>query len=225
MYKENNKVFYLKNDKFYTLYDFNAQAGDKWTIYGDDNIGDFCNYDPVGEVIVDSVKTMTINGQELKALYTSPASSSYWGFNGVIIEQIGCITHMLPQALDCSVDVPHEIGPLRCYEDSTIGSYKSTYWDKPEYDCEVLWNYNPVDDKNKSQIEYFPNPAEEYLSIRFLDDQFNKYIHFEIWNMNGQLVKTKQNSKKLFVGNLPPGVYYALVSTSRDVFSFKFLKK
>ncbi len=225
MYEENKKIFYLKNDQFYILYDFNAQAGDKWTIYGEDNIGDFCNYDPVGEVIVDSVKDITINGKELKALYTSPTNSSNWGFNGVIIEQIGCIAHMLPQALDCAIDVPHEIGPLRCYEDSTIGSYKSTYWDKSEYDCETLWNYTSIDDKKNSQIEYFPNPVTEYLNIRLPDAQINKDISFEIWNINGQLIEIEQNSKKLFVGHLSPGVYYALISTPSNIFSFKFLKQ
>ncbi|RIJ47224.1 T9SS C-terminal target domain-containing protein [Maribellus luteus] len=225
MYQENNKVFYLKNDQFFTLYDFNARAGDSWTIYGNDNLGDFCNYDPLGEIVVDSVKNITINDKELKLLYTSPAASSNWGFNDVIIEQVGCLTHMLPQALECVLDIPSHLGPLRCYSDSFLGNYKSTRWDKSEYNCDALFNYTAVTDREDSRIRYFPNPVEDYLNLQFPDARAHGDVQVEIRNINGSLLKTGHTAKRLFVGNLPSGVYYVTITTSEERSSFKFIKK
>ena len=225
MFKENNKVFYWKNGLFYTLYDFNAQTGEKWTIYGKDNVGDFCNYDSLGVVTVDSISYMTINGKELKVLYTSPFDSSDWGFGGLIIENIGCINHILPQAVDCALDIPHEFGPLRCYNDNNLGNYKTNYWEDSNYDCDALWYYTSVKDIKNNQIQYFPNPAEDYLNIKLTKAYNKKPIQIQIFDIDGVLIYAIQNTDKISVKNLPPGLYYSKVTNSEQTFYFKFIKK
>jgi nucleoside-specific outer membrane channel protein Tsx len=44
-YQEDGIVYYLKNGRFYTLYDFNATQGDKWTVYGSGRYREMCDYD------------------------------------------------------------------------------------------------------------------------------------------------------------------------------------
>lgn len=225
-YEEDSVIYYWKNGHFYTLYDFTAESGDKWTIYGNDNVGDFCGYDSLGVVVVDSVSTVTINNQELKALYTSSDNSSNWGFQDVILERIGCFSYFLPQALDCAVDIPHENGRLRCYEDDKLGQYKSSYWEISNQECDVLKYYTLSDDKKFSKIQIFPNPAKDYLNIHFSGTRHeNSFIQIDIFDMNGKKLNTYQSPTKIFVGDLPSGFYYAKIFESNQVNYFKFLKE
>ncbi len=226
MYEEDKKVYCWKNQHFYLLYDFNAQPGDRWTIYGEDNIGNFCKYDSLGIVVVDSVKTVKINGYDLKALYTSPYELSNWSFNGVILEHIGCVTHILPQAKECVLDIPHENGPLRCYEDSILGKYKTDYWDNSNFECDVLFYYTSVSDIEYNLVNIFPNPVEDYLSFQLFDiSNKSESFQIEILNLNGQVLKTHQTTDKVFVGDFLPGIYLLRISNSPQVLCFKFIKK
>lgn len=225
-YEKDSVVYYWKNGHFYTLYDFTAKPGDKWTIYGNDNIGDFCGYDSLGVVVVDSVSTMTINNQELKVLYTSPDSSSNWGFEDVILERIGCLYYLLPMARDCAVDVPNENGRLRCYEDDNLGFYKTPYWEQSNYECDVLWYYSLADDKKFNRIQIYPNPVKNYLNIRFSDTHYgNSFIQTDIFDINGKKLNTYRSPGKIFVSHLSRGVYYARIFESNQVYYFKFLKE
>lgn len=226
MYEEDKKVYYWKNQHFYHLYDFSAQPGDKWTIYGEDNIGNFCNYDSLGVVVVDSVKTVNINGYDLKALYTSPYEFSNWSFNGVILEYIGCVTHILPQAKECVLDIPHENGPLRCYEDSILGKYKTDYWHESKFECNALFYYTSSKDNEYSSVNIFPNPVEDYLNFQLFDIS-NKSENFqiEVLNIYGNVIKTVQITDKVFVGDFLPGIYLVRISISPEVSCFKFIKK
>jgi hypothetical protein len=221
LYEEDKRVYCWINKHFYLLYDFNAQPGETWTIYGNDNIGNFCNYDSLGVVVVDSVKTLKINGYDLKALYTSPSESSNWGFNGVILEHIGCVTHILPQAKECVLDIPHENGPLRCYEDNIFGKYKTDYWDRSNFECDVLFYYTSVKDDEFGSINIFPNPVEDYLNFQLFDIP-NKSENFqiEVLNINGNVIKTVQITDKVFVGDFLPGIYLLRISISPQVLCF-----
>ena len=141
-YQEDGIVYYLKNGRFYTLYDFNAKQGDKWTVYGSGKYREICDYDSLGVVVVDSVSTVIVNDQTLKAIYTSPDSASDWYFEGVILERIGNITHLFPQSEGCVLDFPDGEGSLRCYEDSIIGIYKGGYCQLINCTCDELKNYD-----------------------------------------------------------------------------------
>jgi hypothetical protein len=141
-YEEDGIVYYWKNGRFYTLYDFNAKQGDKWTVYGSGRYREMCDYDSLGVVVVDSVSTVIVNNQILKAIYTSPDSASDWHFEGVILERIGNITHLFPKSEGCVLDFPDDEGSLRCYEDSLIGIYKANYCQLVNCECDELKNYD-----------------------------------------------------------------------------------
>lgn len=225
-YLEDNVVYYFKDGDFYTLYDFNAQPGDKWAVYGHDNIGDFCKYDPIGKVVVDSVSTITINNYELKVLYTSPDSSSKWGFQGAIIEKVGSLGHFLPMAVECAVDIPYENGMLRCYQDSLFGKYKTYLWEKSEYDCDLLKLFSYSNECSNIDIRVFPNPAKDYLNIRYGGSHSDAKINqFEIFDIHGKKYNTHISSEKFFIANLPRGFYILRITASNEFFSLPFLKE
>lgn len=74
----------------------------------------------------------------------------------------------------------------------------------------------------KPKIQIFPNPVSDIISISGLD----KMTSVEIFNMNGQLIKTDQLGNKINVSALIPGVYLLRV-TAKDsqIHEFKFVKK
>ena len=123
-YQDNSKIYLYTKGNFVQLYDFNPTVGDVWET---SEIPNFFNYSPswhdptdttscpAGKVVVDSVKTMFINNQSLKAIYTSPYNFSKKYYYGVILEGIGCLDYMLPNDLCYPiVDIPRPDN-LRCY--------------------------------------------------------------------------------------------------------------
>lgn len=225
-YEKDSVVYYLKNGHFYTLYDFSARPGDKWMVYGSGNYRDHCGYDSLGVVVVDSIANLTINSQKLKAIYTSPEKNSDWGYKGVILERIGNITHPLPKAKDCLVDVPDDEGQLRCYEDNIIGVYTAEYCRSANCECNGLKNYTSLNTIKNSSLQVNPNPVKDYLDIKCLNNNvFNGITIAEIYNLKGEMVGTFRNPDKLFVGSLNKGFYILKLSFSDQILYFKFIKE
>lgn len=225
-YEKDSVVYYWKNGHFYTLYDFSARPGDKWTVYGTGNYRDYCGYDSLGIVVVDSVTNLTINSQKLKAIYTSPEKDSDWGYKGVILERIGNATHLLPKSKDCLVDVPDNEGQLRCYEDNIIGVYKAEYCRLVNCECKELKNYTSVNTVKNSSLLVNPNPVKDYLDIKSLNNNvLNGVTTAEIYNLKGESMGTFRNPDKLFVGYLNKGFYILKLSFSDQILNFKFIKE
>lgn len=225
-YEKDSVVYYWKKGRFYTLYDFGARSGDKWTVYGSGIFRDFCGYDSLGVVVVDSIATVTINSKKLKAIYTSPDANSDWHFEGAILERVGNITHILPKAKECAVDVPDDEGPLRCYEDSIIGVYKAAYCLSVNCECNELKNYTSVNNIKNSSFRIYPNPVKDYLNFQCTNNYLlNSYINAEIYNLKGEKVGTYRNPDKLLVGFLNRGFYFLKLSFSDQTLYLKFVKE
>ena len=224
-YEKDSVVYYWKKGRFYTLYDFSARPGDKWTVYGSGIYMDYCGYDSLGVVVVDSVATLTINNQKLKAIYTSPDINSDWYFEGVILERIGNITHLLPKSEECILDTPDDEGQLRCYEDSIVGLYKASCR-LFDCDCKELKNYTSVNSIKNRLFQIYHNPVKDYLDIQCPNNfLFNGFTNAEIYNMKGEKVGTFRNPDKLFVGFLNRGFYFLKLSFSDQILYLKFIKE
>lgn len=225
-YEKDSVIYYWKNGNFYTLYDFKARPGDKWTVYGSGIFRDFCGYDSLGVVVVDSVANITINNQKLRAIYTSSDNYSNWSFEGVILELVGNITHMLPKAKECVLDVPDEEGVLRCYEDNIIGVYKSGYCWSIDCKCNELRNYTSVNNVMNSSFRVYPNPVKDYLNIQCLNNySYNGFISAEIYNMNGKKAGSFRNLESIFVGYLDRGFYLLKLLFLDQTLYFKIIKE
>lgn len=74
----------------------------------------------------------------------------------------------------------------------------------------------------KPKIQIFPNPVTDIISISGLDNMTS----IEIFNMNGQLIKTDQLGNKINVSALTPGVYlFRVTAKDSQIHEFKFVKK
>lgn len=225
-YEKDSVVYYWKNGHFYTLYDFGAHPGDKWTVYGSGMYKDFCKYDSLGTVVVDSICSLTISNKKLKAIYTSPYKNSDWSYKGVILEKIGNISHLLPKAKECGVDIPDSEGQLRCYEDNIIGVYKSSYCKSFDCKCNDLKYYTSVNTLDHSSFQVYPNPAKDYLEIKCLTNNvLNGNVIAEIYSLKGEIVGAFRNPDKLFVGSLNKGFYILKLLLSDQILYFKFIKE
>jgi hypothetical protein len=224
-YEKDSVVYYWKNGHFYTLYDFSARKGDKWTVYGTASYKDYCGYDSLGVVVVDSVTTLTINNQKLRAIYTSPDIGSNWRFKGVILERVGNITHLLPKSEGCLLDIPDDEGSLRCYEDNSLWLYKTGYCRLVDCICNELKNYTSVNSISNNSLLKYPNPVKNYLKIHQDNDLSNNLIATEIYDMKGEKIITYENADNLYVGFLKRGLYIVKLSYKDHNSLLKIIKE
>ena len=119
MYSRNDSVSEYYNHSFHLLYNFRAQKGDSITITSLSK-----------KMVVDSTRTIDINGHMLRVQYVTCTDRMSFDFSGKVIEGIGNLKFMFP-TLDFNYD-----GPLRCYSDPVTGSYINPVWNST--DCEKI---------------------------------------------------------------------------------------
>ena len=186
-YEDSSKVYYFNSNQFATLYDFNKNSGETWTI-----MNDTCEI----IVTVDSTSTETINGFTLKVQYVSGP------FYGKILEHIGHTERPSPFSCDDgAIDFNYYTG-LRCYQDSIIGYHSFGIAPSCNYTTTVKEKL-----ENKLGLNIFPNPSTNQITIQ---TNFNKNCNYSIYNSLGQLVKkgiVQSNTATLFIGELKSGIY------------------
>lgn len=153
VYEQGNTVYYFRNNKFYTLYDFNATVGSKWEIHSNSST---CS--STDSVIVDSIKTTRINSIPLKTLFVHSKNKNIT-FTNAIIEKIGCIGYLFPEPI-CVTDI-NEGGPLRCYSDSSNWSYQTNV--SPTCDYVTAINENSY---LSCTIQIYPNPISDFIYLK-----------------------------------------------------------
>ena len=126
-YQTGDSVLFYRDGAFYLVYNFGLNVGDTMEIYNPDN--KYCGDDWLyGNVVVESIKTLDINGTQLKEFnFTSADPDPYYSrFSDRYhyIEKIGTTTNLFGE--DCIADNfgAGIFGSLRCYEDEEIGHYQ-----------------------------------------------------------------------------------------------------
>ena len=171
---------------FQKLYDFNAKAGEKWTILltVGTEVVDSVTYS------VDSISLLTINDLSLKVfhtsiythqrIYESHSHSKY-------IEKIGDIGYFFPWKLRYCDD--NFFYGLRCYEDNEVGFYSTGIVDS----CNYVFDWVSINiTRDDQRISIFPNPVSDILNIRVDNSQFFKY---KVFNTEGQIILVGEASK------------------------------
>ena len=79
-------------------------------------------------------------------------------------------------------------------------------------------------------INVFPNPASENITISFTYPNGGAVNEVSVFNSIGEKVLTqniasKKLSNKLFVGNLPTGVYFLVLKDEKNSYRTKFIKE
>ncbi len=73
-----------------------------------------------------------------------------------------------------------------------------------------------------STISIFPNPASDVVKITDLE---NELVKIEVYNVNGQKVISKSNTKILKVDALKTGIYFVKIFTKKGVSTIKLIKE
>ena len=135
-YQTGDSVLFYRDGDFHLVYNFGLNVGDTMELYNPDNktcpIYDWMDVREedlmYGHVVVESIKTLDINGTQLKEFnFVSADPDSYYSrFSDRYhyIEKIGTTTNLFGE--DCIADNfgGGIFGDLRCYEDEEIGHYQ-----------------------------------------------------------------------------------------------------
>jgi hypothetical protein len=183
VYTENDSVFFYSEVtmQFELLYDFSAEVGSSWTIYGLlDMVRDV-------EITVTGVSTEEIGGEQLRVWHIESNFNAEW-WSDRIIERIGSPHFFTPVTAthgSSSSGILAAAG-VRCYEDSSI--FVKLWFQ----DCEWYHDISSVEEYPLDIVfRVYPNPANDVLNI-FLesDGTFSSSgLKFEIIDyVNGSAV-------------------------------------
>lgn len=230
-YTENN-VVYLTNvagSSFDTLYNFNANVGDKWSLTPK-------NYTCCAKSRVNVVATGTqvIDGVILKWLkvsingFSGYSNSPTGPFNDTIIERIGALKYSLFVTFPICPYVSD--GPLekslRCYRDNQIADYKKTTGV-----CDYLYTSTTGNAETEltNKISIYPNPANTEIFVK-AEEFEDKPCTIKIINLLGQVayetpIISKKGEFSVDLNSLPKGIYQLEIITSdKRIFTQKLVK-
>ncbi|HAQ64624.1 MAG TPA: hypothetical protein DCR43_02015 [Bacteroidales bacterium] len=217
IYNSNDTVYhYNKYDSsFYPLYLLNISPND--TILIRDRTTPctmneyFCSR---FEYVVDSVSSISLQGNNLKMIYNSATSSSDWMFNRPndhdvypIIDRIGSLKSFF--GVSEMFVLEGEICCLRCYTDSLI-SFKSSYWTN---DCDYLRPlHEPLSIRADvtNDLVVYPNPFNSFINI-----SKDAPTEFELYDSFGRLIM-KGKEKVVNTAFLKEGIYLLKLTLSKS---------
>ena len=208
-------VFYLVNNNFRILYNFNAQVGDSWDLGVDTNDNFMCSK---SIVVVDSIGTTVINNSNRRWIYLRSVDSSSVVLNGKVIEGIGSVNEFLfPVIHNCNPAICPEIDNMQflCYESQSIGLYNPV-----NTICEPYLGVETIEFK---EIKIYPNPATNFLQIENISDK----TIISIFSMDGKIQKsiTLSDNGILKINELAEGIYIIKLQTEKGVIYRKIIKQ
>ncbi len=224
-HKHDSIWFYnsVSNNTWQLLFNFSALPTQSWT-YQAFSSGYLNTY----TVIVNSITALTMNSQNLKALNVTSKVGPYT-YTNTICERIGGMDFLFNTLfynpnVTCDAD---DLQKFLCYEDSTFGVKQFT-----SYPCDYHVGLKEQQ-VNKNQLALYPNPANESITIDFIEINNNGSYKIEIVNSLGQVVKevfrqAQQPKEKSFcidTKDLPNGVYFLQLFDSAQSDSMQSLSK
>ena len=206
MYELNRRVYMynLQLGRFTQLYDFNLNAGEHYTFHPQFAADSFY-------VVIDSTGMDTINGQLRKTQFVHSqyiSAATIYAFTGKIIEGIGNLGCLYPQAASCDAATDG----LRCYQDSALGLY-DTHLAPP---CDTIYIIlDKVEEiKRMLLVRVAPNPFSEKTTLQFDINNIAEGT-ITISDITGRIVREEKffgNSIVIERSYLESGIYYYLIS-------------
>ena len=226
MYDENGKVYFYNQDlnDFTILYDFSAQVGDIWTTQLPTSQF-LIAPDPIN-VQVDSIATISANGQDLKKLYVryyignNPPGPGDPQSYVILVERWGDLMSMFWNFVWPFTICDEEYNQgFRCYEDPEFGFIQ--YLDIP---CDTTYVISSINELSKEiDFSVSPNPTSGELNIT-LANQNNRILGIQVFALKGQLLKDIQidtslstNNSQLNLEALPEGIFIVKVRTNEGL--------
>jgi hypothetical protein len=223
----NSGVNYIYNNRygqnqFDTLFDINAQIGDKWKMPLTDTL---CN-DTINTVTVLDTGHLFINSTQLKWLYVKINNNPVSGNSfDTIIENLGYTKRFFYYYDYCNLYEGPEYYSLRCYSDNTFGNYNST-----SLICDFTISIDEI--PNSLNFHFYPNPISSTILTIDFELSKSENMLLEIQNMLGQIVysdtfKTSisRQTKTIDIGSLPKGAYFIQLKNEYKIHTAKFIKQ
>ena len=227
-YQIGDSVLFFCDGDFHLVYNFGLNEGDTMEIYNPDN--KFCGADMLyGHVVVESIKTLNINGILLKEFNFVPADthSGYYHY----IEKIGTTSHLFGE--DCIADNFGSgiFGSLRCYDDLEIEHYQ--YGNEV---CDSIYTFD-WDAYNKWQKEQISDIIDkENMELNLFYSQSDKAIVvdsrnscesciFKVFDVNGRLVYSDvcEPENQKYVAISKRGIYMVFINNSIGIYYEKII--
>ena len=216
-YTNGDTVFWLVEDEFLVLYNFGAQPGDTWVVGQADASLECLD----ATVLVDSIGTVTLNGENLRWIAFHTLEYSSYLYSGKAVERFGLfeMSYYSPHALfpvktDCTEGtvIDFSFNQFTCYEDVSFNLLNTT-----SQDCEYKATLSIQDlNSDKTGISYHINQIDKTLQLDAKELSNTTICH--IVNSMGQIVVDKKNlfktsnSESINVSKLNPGIYFLQIS-------------
>lgn len=207
-----DSVFVWRYDAFKFLWRTNVVAGQKFSVEKITGI--------YYEMKVDSVKTLQMNGQNVKKIWITGSSNvGIGGGKAVIYDKFGPENGFT--YFSCW-------GAYDCF-DPSLCRYRDDLFSPVEFPsphCLVLTNASEPEFL-PAQMTIFPNPASNTVSIE-LHNQV-EVEHIWVFNVSGSMVLSLNQPLahriELDVSHLPSGTYILKLMTGRQLASGRFFKQ
>lgn len=212
----------LNGETFDTLFYFNGNIGDSWTIEIEDDFTEKFSM----KTTIDETGSIDIEGIDFdyyavhyefsgEAIETTPG----W-YRDTIVHDIGNISgYILPWHAPAFTVDTGDGGSFRCYHSDGFINYRKN----PNEECELI-SSNYETEKIQS-MSIYPNPATEKIHIEMNNKQINDYW-FGIYTSDGALVKSisKLETQDIDVQDLADGIYVlTVVSKNSQMMTYNFL--
>ena len=186
------------------LYDFTKGAGESWEIT-------FPGGAPSHTVFVDSVSIENIGGRELQVQHISDDPyASFYDFGDRVYNGIGSNHFLFPTGNLCDGGA----NGLICY--STAGEQIS-------FDANNLCEPTSTNDlQTLPNLMLYPNPVQDKLYLETTEQNW----HYQILNLQGQLILKGNYEDNIEVSKLPSGIYFLQLGREEKIFkAIKFVKE
>ena len=199
-------------NNFYVLYDFAAIKGDTFT--------SICypeHCDRTFKITVDSISYLKHNQDSLRKFHISlnDERTSYY-----YVDKLGYSGYILPMFnIGCDeLTGPHYPGPLRCYQDGSIGLYSTGITTTCDYIS------GGQKETQGSKFILYPNPAQ--ISLQLSVGDFQLYF-YEIRDCYGRLLDRDsfQSDISIKLADYKSGLYFVTLWSEQSAIGIrKFLK-
>lgn len=213
---ESNGVVYLRyNNNWDTLFNFNANPGDRWRM-AKQPVVPAC--DSASTILVTDTGHLVLNALSLRYLAVTFNYGPNWStpISDTILERIGFIAdYMLPYSQCDLVLDAHEGGPFRCYQDNAFGSYQPHFIGP----CDLLSSGESDEDV---LVQFVPNPVRDFIQLT--RSPFYEELYVEIYNSGGQLNYAGNVESRIDVSWLPKGLYLLNIRHKQGKSTHRFVK-
>ncbi len=212
-FERNDTVFFYDNGSFWPTYFFNVALGD--TLSFENQMDRVC--DTVLYMLVDSVATLSVNGETLRyyqAHYIGSNPPNPSTFSMKVMEKYGALDNYLLPFTICNGAADPCYYNLRCYADSIHQS-------NPDEPCVTSDTTSVKEVLALASLTVYPNPATNQLNISIEGHTITQY---QVLDYTSKVIinnQTNDSDLSINVSSLVQGVYLIKLDLDNGQFAVR----